>query len=224
MCGTHSKAASQPSCNSLRNMKFTLAELLVVIAIIAVLASILLPALGKARERAFSISCMNKEKQIASATFLYVQDQDDFFPGDWNYLAGYLPYKAYTVSESASAPVIDDIKNKAESIRCPADNPFGKNENTFWYFTSYGMNYYLSRDPAKPKISRVILPSQKIWVMDLEYRMFSASISYGLPLVFGGNRHSGGWNALFVDGHVKWGMTSDFNITSSDISSIYPVQ
>lgn len=65
-----------------RSRGFTLIELLVVIAIIAILAAILFPVFAAARERARLTSCVSNCKQIGTSFMMWIQDNDEKFPGD----------------------------------------------------------------------------------------------------------------------------------------------
>lgn len=96
---------------------FTLIELLVVIAVIALLATILFPVFGKAREKARQASCSNNQKQIVTTALMFAQDHDEKLPKDatvWEDLA--LPtgvLKCATVAKLRNGYVFTGVAGQA---------------------------------------------------------------------------------------------------------------
>lgn len=115
--------------------KFTLIELLVVIAIIGILASMLLPALGKARERSQAAVCVNKLKQISIAALMYSDDEDNFAPINENSD----PWaKKLSINDFLPAIDLDDTSN---IYKCPN----GADITDYWGI-NYAMNWRLGWD------------------------------------------------------------------------------
>ena len=120
---------------------FTLIELLVVIAIIAILASILLPALAKAREKAYQATCYNKLKNLGLATLMYHDDFDQFPLGWYSGVSG-----TFNIWYSQINPYIAKTSQKwagSDVYWCPADENKGR---AFYEDVprSYAWNYLIN--------------------------------------------------------------------------------
>ena len=119
----------------MKKSKFTLIELLVVIAIIGILASLLLPALGKARKQSQMAVCKSNMKQIHVALQLYFDDNDDYFPLDtanlsWDdYLNGYDGRNVANTHYNTNNPIPADQYGSTSLYTCPSDDITRYNNN-----------------------------------------------------------------------------------------------
>lgn len=110
-----------PSARRASGFYFTLIELLVVIAVIAILAGMLLPALSKARDAAYSASCLNKRKQLGVVFMLYASDYNRWSTGAPYPYKGRLIYSFLQNEGYLRAPA-DFSKRDSSLLKCPSMN------------------------------------------------------------------------------------------------------
>lgn len=202
---------------------FTLIELLIVIAIIAILASMLLPALRNAREKAIELECAGKVKQIASATLMYASDFSGFGPsGDFLPNALFVSDERGGIAAYLGVPEEYCFYNSKYGIMpsialCPKGARYGDANPYFGpYYTesarnmnnSYALNDYLVRDHSG-NLKKVKNPSTRMlattsgidhWNNDGTAGGGGGYCYHRDQIAF---RHGRKANLAFVDGHLE---------------------
>ncbi len=196
-----------------RRSVFTLIELLVVIAIIAILAAMLLPALAKARDKAIQASCLSNQKQMTLAIIMYGDDYRQYYPHTVLACSGTVRLDYCNVAEQIYSYVkeprafdcelrMENSCTTAAGWPCglwaqrtdsvinagllPADFALGYAWNEVW--TTQGR-----------RMSTAPEPSRTVGLSDA-----SAGLICPWDLNRFSQRHGGGSNVGFLDGHAQW--------------------
>jgi prepilin-type N-terminal cleavage/methylation domain-containing protein/prepilin-type processing-associated H-X9-DG protein len=185
-----------------RRRGFTLVELLVVVALIVLLAALIFPVFGAARERARGTTCLSHLRQIDQAYLLYVADWDEQLP-DW-YLPGpprpapfgprrfwpellqpYLRSQGVLLDSSAVWEEQEDARLADYVLMTSAPEGRGTEADPYW------------RWPGPPlALAAVRRPAESVALLD-----GWTTTGWRLGPI---PRHSAGLNVGFLDGHASW--------------------
>jgi prepilin-type N-terminal cleavage/methylation domain-containing protein len=165
----------------MKSKRFTLIELLVVVAIIGILVSLLLPALGKAREKTRIAVCKSNQRQIAFALIIYTDDNDSYYPinqaNGWSWDDQLSNYDGRNLSDDQKN--LDGLSgDKAYVYHCPSDSvtrsdatklplsyglSLGRGTPGSWFFNYPGITSWPGgMSTGSARLSVIINPSEVI--------------------------------------------------------------
>jgi len=213
----------------LRHPGFTLIELLVVISIISLLLGILIPTVNKTRQKARSVSCSSRMRQIGLASVMYVQDNNGQLARSSHSAASVgclrwgpacMTYLGYGAFQGSKTPAWNTAFSKF--YRCPADRrdnltySYGKN---VWFELDAGETgeaLGVARGPTYPTVMKIRRPAETIEFGELlspsaedhfmaHFWLMDTNIDAGMgeTLEVDTKRHGGTSNYVYVDGHVQ---------------------
>ena len=210
-----------------KDFRFTLIELLVVIAIIAILASLLLPALGRARDKAQGILCLSNLRQLGIGMHIYVDENDDQLPS-----GEYAAVPRADIDLFRKVPYQANMDHVRPNVfTCPS-------ESQAWYggwgpgCMSYMHNYYGAGRSSNP-LGEINVPSTFPFMAcagrnltdrpngTLTHPNFRGD-SYDLLTYRFSVNHNGEANAWFVDGHASMYGRDDWGLTGGLVPGWFP--
>jgi prepilin-type N-terminal cleavage/methylation domain-containing protein/prepilin-type processing-associated H-X9-DG protein len=188
-----------------RRAGFTLIELLCVITIIAILASLLIPAISTVSQRADSIKCANNLRTIGQAVQLYLGDHSQNFPMI-NPAVGTPIYPSGTPGVTDMLTAFSPYGVTSSTLQCPTDIKLGPNSSYTQYQNSYDWKPTLDDENTSEPM---IYGGRRFMATGTNGATgFLVKLSKVRQVFDDTQIHFGHMNALYADGHVVYFQTS----------------